>query len=182
MDFNTLGQGSPFYVLNKAEKPILKIGTVQSKTNPQPKFQQGTNAFNAGNNIQQVINITARFNGVDEVFTDIPVNVEVAKIGENLIFSGSQAAMSAVVENLIQTSKKALEQVEYHKLMIDEGDKILEVLNPKYADEKRQAKTISELEKKQAETDKKLDKISTDNAQILAMLKKLTGDTKSAKI
>ncbi|MBQ3689369.1 MAG: hypothetical protein II937_05805 [Bacteroidales bacterium] len=180
MDFNSLGQGSPFYVLNKTEKPILRIGTVKSKTTPQPKYQQGTNAFNT-TNLQQVINITATIDGKDEIFSDIPFNVEVAKIGENLIFSGSQTAMSAVVENLIQTSKKALEQVNYHKTMIDEGDRILEFLNPKYADEKRQAKTISELEKKQAETDKKLDKISTDNAQILAMLKKLTGETKPQK-
>jgi hypothetical protein len=180
MDFNSLGQGSPFYVLNKTEKPILRIGAVKSKTNPQPKYQQGTNAFNT-TNLQQVISITATIDGKDEIFSDIPFNVEVAKIGENLIFSGSQAAMSAVVENLIQTSKKALEQVDYHKTMIDEGDKILEILNPKYAEDKKQAKTISELEKKQAETDKKLDKISTDNAQILAMLKKLTGETKSAK-
>lgn len=180
MDFNSLGIGSPFYVLNKAEKPTLKIGTVKSKTNPQPKYQQGTNAFNAAN-IQNVVSITATFNGKDEVFTEIPFNVEVAKIGENVIFSGSQTAMASVVENLIQQSKKALEQVEYHKSMISEGDKILEVLNPKYADEKKQAKTISELEKKQAETDKKLDKISIDNAQILAMLKKLTGENKSAK-
>lgn len=180
MDFNSLGQGSPFYVLNKTEKPVLKIGTVKGKTNPQPKYQNGTNAFNAAN-IQNVITITATFDGKDEVFPEIPVNVEVAKIGENVIFSGSQTAMASVVENLIQQSKKALEQVEYHKNMISEGDKILEVLNPKYADEKRQAKTISELEKKQAETDKKLDKISTDQAQILSMLKQLTNGKSEKK-
>lgn len=175
MDFNSLGQGSPFYVLNKADKPSLKIGTVKSKTNPQPKYQNGTNAFNTAN-IQNVVSITATFDGKDEVFPEIPINVEVAKIGENVIFSGSQTAMASVVENLIQSSKKALEQVEYHKTMIVEGDKILEILNPKYAEDKKQAKTISELEKKQAETDKKLDKISSDNAQILSMLKRLTNN------
>lgn len=178
MDFNSLGQGSPFYVLNKSEKPILKVGTVKSKTNPQPKYQNGTNAFNTAN-IQNVISITATFDGKDEVFPEIPINVEVAKIGENVIFSGSQNAMAAVVENLIQSSKKALEQVEYHNRMIAEGDKILEVLNPKYAEDKKQAKTISELEKKQAETDKKIDKISADNMQILTMLKKLTEKSSS---
>lgn len=179
MDFNSLGQGSPFYVLRKSEKPILQVGTVKTKTNPQPKYQSGANAFNSA--IQQVINITATIDGKDEVFTEIPINVEVAKIGENVIFSGSQSAMLAVVENLIQASKKALEQVEYHKTMIAEGDKILETLNPKYATEKQQAKTISELERKQTETDKKLDKISADNARILSMLTQLTNDKKSAK-
>lgn len=178
MDFNSLGQGSPFYVLNKAEKPTLRVGTVKSKSNLQPKYQNGTNAFNTAN-IQQVINITATFDGKDEIFSDIPFNVEVAKIGENVIFSGSQTAMANVVENLIQGSKKALEQVEYHKTMIAEGDKILELLNPKYAEDKKQARTISELEKKQVETDKKLDRISADNAKILALLSEM--NKKSAK-
>lgn len=178
MDFNSLGQGSPFYVLNKAEKPTLRVGTVKSKSNLQPKYQNGTNAFNTAN-IQQVINITATFDGKDEIFSDIPFNVEVAKIGENVIFSGSQTAMANVVENLIQGSKKALGQVEYHKTMIAEGDTILELLNPKYAEDKKQARTITELEKKQVETDKKLDRISADNAKILALLSEM--NKKSSK-
>ena len=178
MDFNSLNSGSPFYLLSKAEKPILKVGTVKSKSNLQPKYQQGTNAFNSAN-FQQVLTITATFDGKDEIFSDIPYNVEVAKIGENVTFSGSQTAMANVVENLIQGSKKALEQVEYHKTMIAEGDKILELLNPKYAADKEQARTISELEKKQAETDKKLDRIANDNAKILAMLQDMS--RKSAK-
>ncbi len=167
MDFNSLGNGSPFYVLNKDGKPTLRVGAVKSKTAPTAKYQQGTNAFNAGANLQQVVSITATLDGKDEVFSDIPVNVEVAKIGENVIFSGSQTAMAAVVESLIQQSKKALEMTEYHKSMIAEGDKILETLNPKYADEKRQARAINDLEKR-------FSKLETDNAQILTMLKKLT--------
>lgn len=180
MDFNSLGQGSPFYVLNKADKPTLKIGTVKAKTNPQPKYQNGTNGYNVAN-IQQVINITATLDGKDEVFTDIPINVEVAQTGER-IFTGSQTAMASVVENLMQQSKKALEQRAYHETMLAEGDKILETLNPKYAEEKRQAKTISDLERKQTETDKKLDKISADNAKILSMLAQLTNEKKPSKI
>lgn len=179
MDFNSLGQGSPFYVLNKADKPALKIGTVKTKTNPQPKYQNGTNGYNVAN-IQQVINITATLDGKDEVFTDIPINVEVAQTGER-IFTGSQTAMASVVENLMQQSKKALEQRAYHETMLAEGDKILETLNPKYAEEKRQAKTISDLERKQTETDKKLDKISADNAKILSLLAQLTNDKKSTQ-
>lgn len=179
MDFNTLGSGSPFYVLTTSGKPTLKIGTVQTKTVPQQKFVNSTNALN-GTSYQTVINITARFNGVDEVFTDVPINVEVAKNGSD-IFTGSQTAMSAVVENLIQTSKKALEEVENHKTMIAEGDKILEVLNPKYAEDKKQAKTISDLEKGYAEMAKKFAKLESDNAQILAEVRKLTGTQKSAK-
>jgi hypothetical protein len=36
---------------------------------------------------------------------------------------------------------------------------MLEVLNPQYAENKKQARTISDLERRQADTDKKLDAI-----------------------
>ena len=176
MDFNSLGNGSPFYILKKtAKKPILMVGTVKSKTTPQAKMQNGTNAFN-GNGYHQVINITATVDGNDKVFIDVPINVEVAQSGDE-IFTGSQPAMAAVVENLIAQSRSALEQKEYHETMIVEGDKILEVLKPQYAEGKKQAQTISNLEKKQEETDRKLDDIHTMLEKLLAQ-----SERKSTKI
>lgn len=175
MDFNSLGQGAPFYVFRKAEKPVLLIGTVKSKTQPQPRYQAQAvpTAFN-GTNIQQVINITVTIDGKDETFTDVPFNVEVAQAGEK-IFSGSRDAMISVVDNLINQSKKALTEIEYHKTMISEGDKILEVLNPKYADEKKQARTITELQQGYSSLNKKFDKIELDNGKIMSMLSELLG-------
>ncbi len=174
MDFNSLGQGSAFYVLNKAGKPTLLVGTIKSRTQPQAKYQATAvpNAFN-GANIQQVINITATIDGKDETFTEIPVNVEVAQSGDK-IFTGSRDAMISVVDGLINQSKKILSDVEYHKTMIEEGDKILEVLNPKYAEEKKQAKTIADLEKGYSDISKRFAKVESDQAQILAMLKQMS--------
>lgn len=174
MDFNSLGNGSPFYVLKKSEKPILLIGTVKSKTQPQAKYQAMAvpSAFN-GTNIQQVINITATIDGRDETFTEIPINVEVAQSGDK-IFSGSREAMISVVDNLINQSKKALTEIDYHKCMIAEGDKILETLNPKYAAEKEQAQTILQLKDGYNDISRKFSKIEADNAKIMNMLEKLT--------
>lgn len=174
MDFNSLGTGAPFYVLRKSDKPTLLIGTVKSKTPPQARYQAQSvpTAFN-GTNIQQVINITATIDGKDEVFNDVPFNVEVAQSGDK-IFSGSREAMISVVDNLITQSKKALNEVEYHKRMIAEGDKILETLNPKYAAEKEQAQTINQLKDGYNEISKKFSKIEADNAKMMAMLTKLS--------
>ena len=168
MDFNSLGQGAPFYVFKKSEKPILFVGTVKSKTQPQPRYQAQAvpSAFN-GTNIQQVINITATIDGKDETFTDIPFNVEVAQSGDK-IFSGSRDAMISVVDNLINQSKKALNEIEYHKTMISEGDKILEVLNPKYAEEKKQSKTISELQQGYTEMTKRFDNVEKMLTELLS--------------
>ena len=43
--------------------------------------------------------------------------------------------------------------------MIKEGERMLETLNPRYADEKKRDRTIKSLEERQDAQDKKLDKI-----------------------
>lgn len=166
MDFNSLTEGSPFYILRKREKPILEVGVVKSKTQPKAQYQANAipNAF-VGANVPQLVSVTATIDGREETFHDIPINVEIASRGSD-VFTGSRDAMLQAVDSMIQTSKKALEMVEYHQSVKVEGEKMLETLNPRYAEEKRQARTIEELERKQEQTDKKLD-------SILSILKKL---------
>ena len=81
--------------------------------------------------------------------------------------------MLQAVDNMIQTTKKALEQIPWHKNTIVEAEKMLEVLNPRYAEEKKQARTITDLERRQADTDKKLD-------TILGILQKLDSPAPSS--
>ena len=69
------------------------------------------------------------------------------------------------------TDFKHMDVYEEYLRMKGEGAKMLEVLNPRYAEEKKQAKVISDLEKRQMETDKKLD-------SILSILTKLDSPTK----
>lgn len=165
MDFNSLSSGSPFYVLRKSDKPILEIGVVKSKSQPRAKFPTQTPNAMIGMQVQQVFDVVATINGKDESFNEIPINVEIAARG-NDTFSGSREAMLQAVDAMLQTSKKAIEQVPYHKSVISESEKMLEVLNPRYAEEKKQARTIKTLEERQAATDAKLD-------SILSILQKL---------
>ena len=165
MDIQSLTNGSPFYVLKKGECPKLEVGTVKSKSNPRPQYQTSTPSLMNGMNFQQVVDLTVTINGNDRVINNIPLNVEIAAMG-NETFSGSREAMLQAVDSMLQTSKKALEQIPWHKNTIVEAEKMLEVLNPRYAEEKKQAKTINDLEKRQAATDAKLD-------SILSILKKL---------
>lgn len=165
MDFNSLGNGNPFYVLRKGEKPILEVGIVKSKSQSRAKFPTQTPNVMAGMALQQVIDIVATINGRDETFSEIPINVEIAARG-NDTFSGSREAMLQAVDAMLQTSKKAIEQVPYHKSVVSESEKMLEVLNPRYAEEKKQARTIKSLEERQTATDAKLD-------SILSILRKL---------
>ena len=158
MDIQNLGIGSPFYVLRKGEKPVLETGVVKTKSQPRAKFPTQTPNIMQGMQMQQVIDATVTINGKDEVFSEIPINVEIAARG-NDTFTGSREAMLQAVDAMLQTSKKAIEEVPYHKSVIAESEKMLEVLNPQYAENKKQARTISDLERRQADTDKKLDTI-----------------------
>jgi len=173
MGFNNLAEGNPFYILRKGEKPLLEVGVVKSKSQPRAKFPTQTPNAMIGMTVQQVIDLTATVNGKDETFTDLPITVEIASKG-NDTFSGSREAMLQAVDGMLQTSKKALEQVDFHKSVIKEGEKMLETLNPRYAEEKRQARTIKALEERQTATDAKLD-------SILSILQKLDGPTARGK-
>jgi len=158
MDIQSLTMGSPFYVLKKGEHPVLEVGTVKGKSQPRPQYQTQTPNIMNGITSQLVVDLTITVNGNDRVISNIPLNVEMAAQG-NEMYSGSREAMLQAVDNMLQTSKKAIEQIPWHKNVIVETEKMLEVLNPRYAEEKRQARTINDLERRQTETDKKLDAI-----------------------
>jgi hypothetical protein len=158
MDFQSLGNGNPFYVLRKGERPTLEVGVVKSKSQPRAKFPTQTPNIMTGMQMQQVIDVTVTINGKDETFHEIPINVEIAARG-NDTFSGSREAMLQAVDAMLQTSKKALEQIPYHENVIAESEKMMETLNPQYAENKQQAKTIQDLQERADKQEKMLSDI-----------------------
>ena len=169
MDFNSLGNGSPFYILRQGEKPILEVGIVKSKSQPRAKFPTATPNLMQGLQMQQVIDVVATVNGKDETFMEVPVNVEIAQKG-NVTFSGSREAMLQAVDGMLQSSKKALEQIPYHNSVIAESERMIETLNPQYAENKQQARTIKDLQERADRQDKKLD-------DIYSLLQRISDDT-----
>lgn len=174
MDFNSLVNGNPFYVLRRGEKPILEVGIVKSKTQPRAKFQTQTPNIMTGMQMQQVVDVVATINGKDETFSEVPINVEIAARG-NDTFSGSREAMLQAVDAMLQTSKKAIEQVPYHKCVISETEKMLEVLNPQYAENKQNARVIQSLQEKQKAQDAQLAELKAQNSEMLNILRQLNG-------
>jgi hypothetical protein len=161
MSFSSIAIGSPFYILRRADKPTLEVGVVKSKVDRQPYGTQAAIplAF-ANNNTSQNVSIVVDVNGKDVQVPDVPNNIEIASDkATGCVYSCSREAMLQEVDGMMQMSKKALEQVDYHKSVLTEGEKMLETLNPSYAEGKQQARTIKQLEERQAATDKKLDAI-----------------------
>ena len=164
----------PFYVLRQGEKPILEVGTVKSKSQPRMKFPTQTPMVMNGLQTQQVLDVTATVNGKDETYTDIPVSVEIAQKG-GVTFSGSREAMLQAVDAMFQTSKKAIEQVPFHKIVIAESEKMFEVLNPQYAENKQNTRVIQSLKEKQNAQEEQLRELKAQNAEMLSILRQLNG-------
>ena len=151
MDFNALGAGQPFYVLQKSEKPVLQVGVVKSKSDPKSPYQTNQPAiFNGlatmqGQNL--VVDMVVTINGADVPFSNLPTNAETSTYNNGQTFvSCSREAMLQGVDSMIQASKKVLEQVEYHQSVLVEG-------------EKDRDRSIKSLEDRQEKTDRKIDTI-----------------------
>lgn len=164
MDFNSLQVGQPIYVLQKSEKPTLQVGVVKTKSDPKSPYQTNQPAiFNGlatmqGQNL--VVDVVATIGGADIPFSNLPINAETTSYNNGTTFvSSSREAMLQGVDTMIQASRKALEQVNYHKSVLTEGEKMLETLNPRYREEKERDRSIKSLEERQDKTDKKLDTI-----------------------
>lgn len=174
MDFQGLSNGMPFYVLRKSDKPFLEVGVVKSKSQPRAQYPTQTPNIGIGLQMQQVIDIVATINGKDETFPNLPMNVEIAQRG-NDTFSGSREAMLQAVDSMLQTSRKAIEQVPYHKSVIAESEKMLEVLNPQYAENKQNARVIQSLQEKQKAQEQQLAELKAQNTEMLGILRQLNG-------
>ena len=174
MDFNSLGTGSTFYIHTKREgkKPTLEVGIVKEKVLQQPQYQLNAipSAMNGMGATPQLLRFTVTVGNSDRVIPDLPPNVEIAA-QRNETYSGSPQAMMQVVDAMMQTSKSELAREAYNKMVIDEGEKHMEILNPRYAEEKQRDRTIMELVEHRKETDSKLD-------QILKFMKDLASPSK----
>lgn len=172
MDFSTIGASAPFYILHKGEKPSLQVGVVKTKSDPKPQYPTQTPNIFAGVQQSPVIDVVVTVNGADIPFSNLPLNAETSSYnnGETLV-SCSREAMLQSVDAMMQSSKRALEQTDYHKTVLKEGEKMLDILNPAYAENKRNAKTIRDLQERADAQDRKLD-------SILSILQELNGPSK----
>jgi len=181
MEFSALTNGMPFYVLRKSDKPFLEVGVVKSKSQPRAQYPMQTPNIGVGMQIQQVIDVIATINGKDETFPNLPVNVEIAQKG-NDTFSGSREAMLQAVDAMLQTSKKALEQIPFHKQVITESEKMLETLNPQYAENKQNARVIQSLQEKQKAQEQQLAELKAQNSEMLSILRQLNGSPSASVV
>ena len=150
MDFKNLGENSIIYIIRK--KPFsYETGLLKSKVAKQPQPYQ----------IQpmpQTFDIVVTVNGNDEVVPGISENMEVVDY-KGSFYSASVDGILQANANLEQMAKAGKAEQPYYDSVLKGTEAVNEKLNPRYAADKQQTRTIEDLQARVDAQDKKLDKI-----------------------
>ena len=146
--FSALRQGSTVYILEKGEKPTLKIGSVVSATQPTYNVNFGLNGSTLDINVKSGTEIMD--------FKNLPSSQSIATYN-NAIIAETKELMSNEVDNMLQNSRSIIDSVPYHSSVIDSCEEILKSLNPRFAREKERDEDISNLKNKIGGLETKMD-------------------------
>jgi ribosome-associated translation inhibitor RaiA len=165
--FSGLRTNSLFYILEKGEKPVLKVGQVSSVSNPSPKYGQYPTTPMFGQQMETVVDVSVKVGDETMEFKQLPSNLSIANLGQNVVVSENKDAMNAEVEAMLRNSRGILESVSYHESVIASCDNILRELNPQLAKEKAQEEKIVGLEDQMGKLSVALSSIQEMLAQAL---------------
>lgn len=155
--FSALRQNGTVYVLDKSNRPVLKIAKVVSVSSIQYK-----------NNFSQTVDIVVNSDGETLNFNELPANLSIADFPKtNIVVSESKDSMISEIENMIDTSNHILDSVDYHKGVLESCNDMLVRLNPKFAKEKEQEDKISALEEKVSNIENGISDMKSMMSQLL---------------
>lgn len=158
--FSALRQGSPIYILEKGESPSIKIGQVESVTQPRPKYQTYNPNVGFNANMETIVDIVVKIGNDKKEYIGIPSNLSIHGYGD-IVISESRDAMISEVDGMLQTSKSIVESVDYHKKMITSCEEMLKQLNPAYAKEQERDGAIDGLKTEVESLRMEISKISS---------------------
>lgn len=168
--FQSLRQNSQIYIFHK-DIPSLEVGYVTSVSIPRPKYAVPPSF---GQQQEMVVDIVAKLNGNTVNYNGLPANSDIADSfsnGEGLSLSDNREAMNAEILACKQKSIDIVNSVDNHKKMISDYDKILQDLNPEYAEKQQQQSEINSLKSQMTDMNKSL-------ATLTSMIQKLTKEDK----
>ena len=115
--FQGLRPNSIFYVLDKSGEPVLKIGQVESVSNPQPKFPTYQPGQIGMQGMETTVDIKVKMQDGEAEFKQLPSNAQIANSG-TLVVSESREAMLSEVEALLKMSRDVLASKDYHEKVV----------------------------------------------------------------
>ena len=142
--FSSMRPGSTLYILDKSEDPVVKIGYVESVTQPRPMYKTYNPAVSFGTNMQTVVDIKVKINNEVKDIIGVPSNESIHSYGDYVV-SETREAMISEIDAMLQNSKNIIESIDKHKMIIAACENILKDLNPVYAKEKERDTAIEDL-------------------------------------
>lgn len=162
--FSALRQGALIYILEKGENPNVKIGQVESVTQPRPKYNQFNPTVPFMANAETIVDITVSVDNEKKEYVGVPSNLSVHEYG-NVLLSESRDAMISEVNGMLQTSKQIIDSIDYHKKVVDSCEEMLKQLNPDYAKQQERDNAIDGLKSE-------VGSLKSDVNRILSLLTK----------
>lgn len=138
--FGALRQGSTIYVLDKQNRPSLKIGKVETTTQPtgynMPYVQP----------IGQTFDIVVKYDdGRTDEFKQLQTQNSIAVYG-NVVVAETRELMMQEIDAMERDSKRVLDSVPYHESVLQSVGEMKAVLSPEYAKEIETDKRLNTLE------------------------------------
>ena len=180
MDFQSLKQGSPIYILQEGgTEPKLTVATVANKPEPKPLYMTqnpgATPAAYVGTNMMQpVVEIVARMGNEDVPFSNLTPTASTATYnnGQTTISCTTEGMLPAV-DAMMQRAKKRIEERPYDDAVMTKGKEFLMSLNPRYKEEEEQKQDIANLKSQ-------MGNIETTMGTMMSMMKDLQKSISSA--
>lgn len=155
--FSSLTQGSLIHILDKTKGIVYKTAIVTTKS--EPKVDYGSSPVGMIN-LPTFVDIDAKVDDTTYNFKHIPASSTVVNYDNgNITISETKEGLIPQVENLLHNSKQIVDNIQYHKDVIESCNKLLIDLNPQFAKEKEREQQIVNLETKVSGIEDKLDKI-----------------------
>lgn len=149
--FSALRQGNIVYIIDKTNGLILKKGQVVSNSATNMPYNLNPNSL---------LTITIDIAGETKEFNNIPAMQSSVQYNNGaLLIMDSQELASTEVENIIKSSKEIIENIDYYKKLVVDGEEALKLLNPQFAKDKARDDEISALKEKVGGMENKLDTI-----------------------
>ena len=154
--FSALKQGSIVYILEKTDRLTYKTGQVITATSP----QFPSSVYNPNQQVGGIVNITVNVGGNKMDFSNLPASQNITNYNNGTtIISESKDAIINALNNVIAEHQNIIDNYNYSKTIVEDGEEIKKLLNPNFAKEKKRDEEIDNLNRRVTDMDDKLTKI-----------------------
>lgn len=165
--FQNLRPGNTIYILDKAEKPTLKMGQVLKVGTPLPVYNPQQPGILNGFQAKYELTIHARVDDTEGDLAHLPATENTHDYG-NMLVTDSREAMITAVDAMRQQSKQLLDSVEHHKEVMAACDELFKELNPSFAKEQERDEALKDLNDRFDNFEKKFGSALTNIEKMLS--------------